>query len=464
MVFRENGKLWTPNLYSVICSAHFIGNNRSSDQRSPSYVPTLFPQSYKRKVCDATQQEYRYHRILKRQKNICSSTVLNPNNINECSTIQASQVHTNNIISTCDISTQVGFEVLNTNQFVFECLFFENNNVSTQITSQHSLSSNKFQDKFIMKADKSCGPESINTSSCLSCDKFHGYYSIKNENALKDLTGTTFKVFDLLCSMIPKIFNSSIDNRNKLLIFLIKMKYGLTFAAIGVLFNIHRTTVSRIFFKCLEVLSLKTKNFIFWPSKSTIKETLPNAFLKNYPNARCIIDCTEIKVQQLPTIEQRVYLYSHYKGCYTVKFLTAITPNGDVSFISKCYGGRSSDTFITNDCGFLFNLEPGDQVLSDKGFPGIKNNVENQNAILVMPPILHNGKFTEEEVLETHSIASVRIHVERFFARLNVHGILNKVPIELLPYIDEIVQMCCVLTNLQLPIIKLIILISFFSY
>lgn len=71
-----------------------------------------------------------------------------------------------------------------------------------------------------------------------------------------------------------------------------------------------------------------------------------------------------------------------------------------------------------------------------------------------MPPILHNGKFTEEEVLETHSIASVRIHVERFFARLNVHGILNKVPIELLPYIDEIVQMCCVLTNLQLPIIK----------
>lgn len=153
-------------------------------------------------------------------------------------------------------------------------------------------------------------------------------------------------------------------------------------------------------------------------------------------------------------------MYSYYKGCYTVKFLK----NGDVSFISKCYGGRSSDTFITNDCGFLFNLEPGDQVLSDKGFPGIKNNVENQNAILVMPPILHNGKFTEEEVLETHSIASVRIHVERFFARLKVHEILNKVPIELLPYIDEIVQMCCVLTNLQLPIIKLIILISFFSY
>jgi len=82
-----------------------------------------------------------------------------------------------------------------------------------------------------------------------------------------------------------------------------------------------------------------------------------------------------------------------------------------------------------------------------------------------MPPILHHVKFTEEEVLETHSIASVRIHVERFFARLKVHGILNKVPIELLPYIDEIVQMCCVLTGLTITNNKtVIILISFFIY
>lgn len=407
-----------------------------------------FHNSTKKKTGNTTQQNSRYQRILKRQKKICSSTVLNPDDTNESFTIQTSQVHTNDIFLTCDVSTQVGFELINTNQFLFECSFSGENNVSTQITSQHCITSNKFQNKLINKCDKSCGPESINTSSCLSCDKFHGYYSIKNENSLKDLTGTTFKVFDMLCSMIPQVCNSSIDNRNKLLIFLIKIKHGLSFAAVSVLFNIHRTTVSRIFVKCLEVLSLKTKNFIFWPSKNTIKETLPNAFLKNYPNTRCIIDCTEIKVQQPPTIEQRVYMYSHYEGCYTVKFLTAITLIGAVSFVSKCYGGRSSDTFITNDCGILFNLEPGDQVLSDKGFPGIKTNIENQNAILVMPPILHNGRFTEEEVLETQSIASVRIHVERFFARLKMHGILNKIPIELLPYIDDIIHMCCVLTNL----------------
>jgi len=174
-----------------------------------------------------------------------------------------------------------------------------------------------------------------------------------------------------------------------------KIKLDLCFSALSVLFNVNRTTVNRIFFNILDILCFKTKNLIFWPSKHTITETLPETFETHYPNTRCIIDCTEIKVEQPPTVEQIVYMYSHYKGCYTIKFLAAITPSGAVSFISKCYGGRSSDSFITNDCGFLTKLEPGDQILADKGFPGIKTKCENNNTILVMPPILHNGRLTE---------------------------------------------------------------------
>lgn len=145
-------------------------------------------------------------------------------------------------------------------------------------------------------------------------------------------------------------------------------------------------------------------------------------------------------------------MYSQYKGGYTIKVLVAITPNGMVSFLSKAYGGRSSDRFITNDWGFLNKL--GDQVLADKGFPGIKPGVEGQNSILVMPPMLHNGRFSEEEVLNTYNVASVRIHIERLFARLKSFNVLNKITIDLLQYIDNLLLICCVLLNLSSPIIK----------
>jgi len=71
-----------------------------------------------------------------------------------------------------------------------------------------------------------------------------------------------------------------------------------------------------------------------------------------------------------------------------------------------------------------------------------------------MPPFLHNGRFSEDEILETYNITSVRIHIERLFARLKTFGILNKLTIDYLPFIDNIVHMCCVLTNMQAPIIK----------
>lgn len=89
-------------------------------------------------------------------------------------------------------------------------------------------------------------------------------------------------------------------------------------------------------------------------------------------------------------------MYSRSKSCYKINVLVGITSNGSFCFLSKSYGGRSRDSYITNDSGFLKNLEVGDIVLADNGFPGIKTLCDDQKSILDMPPILHNGRLRKK--------------------------------------------------------------------
>lgn len=444
-IFSENGDIWEPIRSSLICSSHFVENKCSKDPKSPSFIPTIFPEIYKKKSSNHHQQTARYKRHCNRQENNDTIDTIVTNNI---VTIEP-YISNDNIKSVHNVSTQTAFVVNDIYLFTFDCCFIDSNNVKTQVSIPNSFNSYTFGRP--TTRDQSCG---LDTPDQLLLKSFRGYESVMNESQLKGLTGTSFQVFQLLLKFIPESSHSTVTRENRLFIFLMKIKLGISYSAISTFFNISRSTVTRIFNDCLHFLSIKTKNFIFWPDKNTISATLPESFKLNYPNCRCIIDCTEIKTEQPNTVEQRVYMYSRYKSCYTIKILVAITPNGMISFVSKCYGGRTSDSFITNDSGFLSKLELGDIVLADKGFPGIKTSCENSNCILVMPPILHHGRFTEDEVMETHTVASVRIHIERVFSRLKTHGILNKISMDLMPVIDEIIHICCVSTNLQLPILK----------
>lgn len=133
-------------------------------------------------------------------------------------------------------------------------------------------------------------------------------------------------------------------------------------------------------------------------------------------------------------------------------------PCGFISLISQSHGGRDTDAQITIGSKLLDLLEPGDTVLADKGFPQIKSMLDERgdNVSLVMPPFLReNEQFTEGEVEETYHVASVRIHIERIMQRLRTHKILEKLTTKMLPFIDKIIFMVCVLVNHQRPIIKM---------
>ena len=137
---------------------------------------------------------------------------------------------------------------------------------------------------------------------------------------------------------------------------------------------------------------------------------MPKIFKDLYPCTRCVIDCSEIFTERPCAYQARAQIYSNYKKHNTVKFLIGITPNGAVSFLSLCWGGRTTDKCITKNSGFL---EHGDVILVDWGFD-VSDDLGVCGVRLEIPSFSRGKKqLSLQEIQYSKRLSKVRIHVER---------------------------------------------------
>ena len=130
------------------------------------------------------------------------------------------------------------------------------------------------------------------------------------------------------------------------------------------------------------------------------------------------IDCFEVFIERPSNLLARAQTFSSYKHHNTIKILVGITPQGTICYVSEAWGGRVSDKFITENCGFLDKLLPGDMVMADWGFT-ITESVGLRNAKLVIPALTKGkSQLDPVDVEQTRDIANVRIHVERVIGLL----------------------------------------------
>ena len=160
--------------------------------------------------------------------------------------------------------------------------------------------------------------------------------------------------------------------------------------------------------------------------------------------------------RRVPT---RACTWSQYKHYNTAKYLIAVTPQGVISFISKGWGGRVSDQFITEHSGFLNNVLSRDIILADRGFL-IEESLGARGASLQIPAFTKGkDQLTASEIEKTRNIANVRIHVERVigsvrqrFTILSATGVLPKDYFQQkkddVLLLDAIVRVCCALNNM----------------
>ncbi|XP_031335226.1 uncharacterized protein LOC116165081 [Photinus pyralis] len=241
--------------------------------------------------------------------------------------------------------------------------------------------------------------------------------------------------------------------RNNVVLVMCKLKTNLSFVCLAVLFGMNISSCKRAFYKYLSFLAASIKPAIYWPTKDEIRKNLPLCF-KDFKATRLVLDATEIKIQKLNCLKCRVLSYSHYKGCHTMKFLIGITPSGLISYVSKAYGGRSSDRAIFCNENVVNKLDPYDAVMVDKGIL-IEKDCEENLITLIRPPFLRkNTQLSKVEALTTANIARARVHVERAIQRLKLFSVLNnQIDWYLIPYMDDIMTVIAATVNMSSPIL-----------
>ena len=112
---------------------------------------------------------------------------------------------------------------------------------------------------------------------------------------------------------------------------------------------------------------------------------MPDSFKESFVDkVTTKINCFEVFVENPSNLCSSAECWSNYKHHKTIKNFIVVSPQGSIIFVSEGYGGRTSDKFITENCGFLDKISPGDVILTDRGFT-ITESIEFRGAKVNIP-------------------------------------------------------------------------------
>ena len=212
--------------------------------------------------------------------------------------------------------------------------------------------------------------------------------------------------------------NCKLDLFHQFYLFLHKLRLGSFNQELADKFGISVSPLSRVVLSWSNFLYFVFGTMAIWPSRKKVQKHMPECFRKIYPRCRGIIDASEIKTEAPSSLVLNSEFYSSYKSHTTYKGNIFITPSGEVVHVSPLYTGSISDKELLKQSGLLNLLEPGDQILADKGFL-IEDLLMPIGCELAIPAFLSSkGQFTKEDLVVSKQIHNLRVHVERAIRRV----------------------------------------------
>ena len=441
-----------------VCSKHFVSGKPADllEDTSPDWLPSLnLGHSKSRLLAKATERwERRKARqgvpvrqgVAERQE--AAQTLFLSASI-QADTVSCSSASKSLVINSMTNNPQ---EEQNETILTGDCVEPKNTeDVSTQTSTD-------------LKIDSSIQTEDQNVQCCKQnpISNFFSENALQKDELVQFYTGlpnlkVLKAVFTLIVPVISADFNSKLGQFQEFIIVLMKLRLNCQVQDLAYRSGVAVSTVSRIFLKWITAMYHRLKPLILWPDRDALTKTVPTCFLDSFgKRVAVILDCFEVFLERPSNLYARACTWSSYKHHNTVKILLGITPQGTICYVSETWGGRVSDKFITEHCGILNKLTPGDVVLADRGFD-ISDSVGLMQATLHIPAFTKGkGQLSALEVHETRKIANVRIHVERVIGTVRQkYSILQStLPIQYVnkrkgncPTIDMIVHVCCALCN-----------------
>ena len=111
--------------------------------------------------------------------------------------------------------------------------------------------------------------------------------------------------------------------------------------------------MSRITTSWVNAMYHRFKKVDIWSTCEQALTNLPAKVREFCPTLRCIIDATEIYIEQPKNPEAQQLTFSTYKNHNTLKSLIGINGNGVINFLSCLEGGSISDRDLTVKSGIL---------------------------------------------------------------------------------------------------------------
>ena len=439
-------KDWFPTEHTWICSEHFVSRVKSNNPLAPNYVPTIFQHTtspVKRKL-EAKSETFKRRQVAKKSR------------IEESERTLADKENTRRRKSEEEIQKKINAEIeekrkqkeieerrkaeeaerlireeaeeqkrleeeaqqrLEQEKEAKRLEEIETNRKLKDIVDKlendykelHAKYNKAMEEIVEVKSDNSRLTSKLDTLSRRILTK---QALIVDNKKVKYYTGLpSFSVLDAIYSLVTKGLPD--NNFDHFLMTLMKFRLNCGDQDLAYRFGINQSTVSRAINKWIDILFTKLSNLIHWPEREELMKTMPTAFKKQFKRCAVIIDCFEIFIDRPTSLMPRAQTWSNYKKHNTCKYLIGITPQGSISFISKGWGGRVSDVHLTENCGLLSKLLPGDVILAHWGF-NIEQSAGMYCAKLCIPPFMKGEtQLSKLEIDTARSLSQVRIHVER---------------------------------------------------